>query len=140
MLVKLTERYEKFHGVTYGDDAVLAAIQLAKNDLSYGSSIREGASLLDDAGVRAQIRRCALLPREIRDVRMRIKFIVGRMERAIAEHQFEKARFYSDEERKERDNLRELQEKHPVDETTIVIVTREDIEEVARLRSATTVV
>jgi len=90
--------------------------------------------------LRAQIRRCALLPREIRDVRMRIKFIVGRMERAIAEHQFEKARFYSDEERKERDNLRELQEKHPVDETTIVIVTREDIEEVARLRSATTVV
>jgi hypothetical protein len=30
------------------------------------------------------------------------------MERAIATHEFEKARFYSDEERKERENLREL--------------------------------
>ena len=29
-----------------------------------------------------------------------------RMENAIANHEFEKARFYSDEERKERENMR----------------------------------
>ena len=39
---------------------------------------------------------------------MRIDFIVRRMERAIATHEFEKARFYSDEERKEREHLRRL--------------------------------
>jgi hypothetical protein len=38
----------------------------------------------------------------------RIDFIVERMENAIANHEFEKARFYSDEERKERENLRAL--------------------------------
>jgi len=38
----------------------------------------------------------------------RIDFIVKRMEHAIANHEFEKARFYSDEERKERENLRQL--------------------------------
>jgi hypothetical protein len=40
----------------------------------------------------------------------RIDFIVEGMERAIANHEFEKARFYSDEERKERENLRALRE------------------------------
>src|ERR1700683_1321734 len=40
----------------------------------------------------------------------RIDFIVERMEHAIANHEFEKARFYSDEERKERENLRALRE------------------------------
>ena len=46
------------------------------------------------------------LPEEITEVQKRIKFIVHRMENAIENHEFEKARFYSDEERKERDNLR----------------------------------
>jgi len=41
-------------------------------------------------------------------IQRRIDFIVGRMEHAIANHEFEKARFYSDEERKERENLRAL--------------------------------
>jgi hypothetical protein len=36
----------------------------------------------------------------------RIRFIVDGMERAIANHEFAKARFYSDEERKEREKLR----------------------------------
>jgi hypothetical protein len=38
----------------------------------------------------------------------RIDFIVKGMERAIGSHEFEKARVYSDEERKERENLRAL--------------------------------
>ena len=43
------------------------------------------------------------LPEEITEVQKRIKFIVHRMDSAIANHEFEKARFYSDEERKERE-------------------------------------
>jgi len=70
------------------------------------------------------------LPEEITEVQKRIKFIVNRMENAIANHEFEKARFYSDEERKERENLRALRDKYHLDETSTGIVTREDIEEV----------
>ena len=40
----------------------------------------------------------------------RIDSIIAGMENAIANHEFEKARFYSDEERKERENLRLLRE------------------------------
>jgi hypothetical protein len=41
-----------------------------------------------------------------------VKFSVQRMEASVANHEFEKARFYSIEERKERDNLNKLREKH----------------------------
>jgi ATP-dependent Clp protease ATP-binding subunit ClpC len=63
-------------------------------------------------------------------VQKRIKFIVHRMENAIANHEFEKARFYSDEERKERENLRALREKYHLDESSTGVVNREDIEDV----------
>src|SRR5881398_2634895 len=52
------------------------------------------------------------------------------MENAIANHEFEKARFYSDEERKERENLRALREKYHLDESSTGVVGREDIEDV----------
>jgi ATP-dependent Clp protease ATP-binding subunit ClpC len=85
--------------------------------------------LIDEAGARVKLRQTAL-PEEITEVQKRIKFIVHRMENAIANHEFEKARFYSDEERKERENLRALRDKYHLDETSTGIVTREDIEEV----------
>jgi hypothetical protein len=56
-------------------------------------------------------------PEEITEVQKRIKFIVHRMEDAIANNEFEKARFYSNEERKERDNLRALREKYHLDDS-----------------------
>src|ERR1700751_4508219 len=52
------------------------------------------------------------------------------MENAIANHEFEKARFYSDEERKERENLRGLRDKYHLDDSAAGIVSREDIEDV----------
>src|SRR5258708_26028126 len=52
------------------------------------------------------------------------------METAIAKHEFEKARSYSEEERKEKENLRIVRERLKLDDTSTGIVTREDIEEV----------
>jgi ATP-dependent Clp protease ATP-binding subunit ClpC len=52
------------------------------------------------------------------------------MESAIANHEFEKARFYSGEERKERENLRNLRTSYKLDESPALTVGREDIEKV----------
>jgi ATP-dependent Clp protease ATP-binding subunit ClpC len=52
------------------------------------------------------------------------------MDAAIANHEFEKARFYSDEERKERDNLRILREQYSPEEVPSNEVTGDDLEEV----------
>ena len=49
-------------------------------------------------------------------IQKRIDFIVEEMARAIANHEFEKVRSYSDEERKERENLRSLREQFSVEE------------------------
>jgi ClpA/ClpB-like protein len=46
----------------------------------------------------------------------RIRLIVDQMERAIANHEFVKARVYSDEERKEHENLRTLREQFNLEE------------------------
>ena len=54
---------------------------------------------------------------KLAQIQKRIDFIVEGMERAIANHEFEKARFYSDEERKERENLRLLREQFNLEET-----------------------
>ena len=50
------------------------------------------------------------------------------METSIANHEFEKARFYSQEERKERDNLKQLREKYKLNDNPALTVRREEIE------------
>ncbi len=53
------------------------------------------------------------------------------MENAIANHEFEKARFYSDEERKEtRESSPAAREKYNLDDTSTGVVTKDDIEDV----------
>ena len=53
---------------------------------------------------------------KLAQIRQRIDFIVERMEHAIANHEFEKARFYSDEERRERETMRRLCEQFNLEE------------------------
>ena len=51
-------------------------------------------------------------------------------ENAIANHEFEKARFFSDQERKERETLRALEGKLGIDTGETKTVTRETVEAV----------
>jgi len=52
------------------------------------------------------------------------------MDDAIANHEFEKARLFSDQERKEREALRELEGKLGIAPGAIATVTRETVEQV----------
>ena len=54
--------------------------------------------------------------------------LAQRMEAYVANHEFQKARFYSIEERKERDNLKELRKKYKLDNNPALEVRREEIE------------
>jgi ATP-dependent Clp protease ATP-binding subunit ClpC len=92
---------------------------------------------MDEAGAVVKLRH-SKLPEDVAEVQKRIHFIDSRMKSAITNHEFEKARFYSEEERKERERLREVRAKYKLDETKTA-VTREDIEGViARWTGATT--
>src|SRR5689334_16327014 len=125
----IKERYEKFHAVTYADDAISGAVYNSNRYIPDRFLPDKAIDLIDEAGARVKLRQTSV-PEEISDIQKRIKFIVHRMENAIAQHEFEKARFYSDEERKERENLRDLREKYNLDDSAGAVVTKEDIEEV----------
>src|SRR5947209_5070469 len=125
----IKERYEKFHAVSYTDEAITFAVYHSNRYIPDRFLPDKAIDLLDEAGARVKLRQTSL-PEEITEVQKRIKFIVHRMENAIANYEFQKARFYSDEERKERENLRGLREKYHLDESATGVVNREDIEEV----------
>src|SRR5213594_1050636 len=129
ILFGIKDRYEKFHAVTYTDDAINFAVAHSNRYIPDRFLPDKAIDLVDEAGARVKLRQTSL-PEEITEVQKRIKFIVHRMENAIANHEFEKARFYSDEERKERENLRALREKYHLDESSSGVVGREDIEDV----------
>ena len=122
------QRYEKFHFVTYADDALECAVRSAGRCLPERSLPGKALELLDAAGARVKLRETSL-PEDVAEVQKRIKFIVHRMDNAIASHEFVKARFYSDEERKERENLRVLREKYHLDDAVASTVNREAVEE-----------
>ena len=125
----IKDRYEKFHAVSYEDEAVNFSVHLSNRYIPDRFLPDKAIDLIDEAGARVKLGQSSL-PEEVVDVHKRIKFVVHRMENAIANHEFEKARFYSEEEQRERENLRVLQEKYNIDESAIGRVSREDIEEV----------
>ena len=129
IIMGIKDRYEKFHAVSYTDDAIDFAVSHSNRYIPDRFLPDKAIDLIDEAGARVKLRQSSL-PEEITEVQKRIKFIVHRMENAIANHEFEKARFYSDEERKERENLRTLREKYNLDDSAAGIVGREDIEDV----------
>jgi ATP-dependent Clp protease ATP-binding subunit ClpC len=59
----------------------------------------------DDSGTEKFVRERGSLPGDVVELQTRIKSIVSHMEDAIANHDFAKARAYSDEEGRERDKL-----------------------------------
>jgi ATP-dependent Clp protease ATP-binding subunit ClpC len=122
-------RLEKFHGVTYTEEALEFAASSSGSYLPPSSLPGKAIELLDAAGAFVKLRQVAL-PAEIADAQKGLKSLSSRLETAIANHEFEKARFYSDEERKQRENLRVLREKYHLDDSSSAVVGLDDLKEV----------
>jgi len=127
ILLGVKQRYEKFHNVLYTDEAVQYAVYHSQRYIQGRCLPGKAIDLLDEAGVAVSTRPGAR-PEEVSEVEKRLKFIVRRMENAIGNHEFEKARSYSEEERKAREDLRQLRAKYNLGETNTV--TLDDIESV----------
>jgi len=127
VLKAIKKVYETFHNVSYADDAIEYAVVCANKYMKDKSLPGTAVDLIDAAGAAAQLQQGSL-PQEVVEVHKRIRFIVQRTEAAIANHEFEKARFYSDEERKERDNLKSLREKYGLQNNPAFNVGRKEID------------
>jgi ATP-dependent Clp protease ATP-binding subunit ClpC len=128
ILLGIRDRYEKFHSVKYTDEALQYAVYHSNHYLPDRYLPDKAIDLMDEAGACVKLRQTEL-PEEMVEVQKRIKSAIRRMQEAITKHEFEKARSYSEEERRERVELQRLREKHNVDERARGTVTRKDIED-----------
>jgi ATP-dependent Clp protease ATP-binding subunit ClpC len=111
---------EVFHGVTYTQEALQFAVDAAPGYLLEYALPGKAVDILDAAGARVKLRQPEP-PREIAEVEVRLRSLIDRMETAIANHEFEKARYYSDEHQRERKGLQELKKKHKLSDTAPVV-------------------
>ena len=128
----IREQYEGFHGVVITEQAIEAAVSASRWFLRHRHLPDRAIDLIDEAGTRVKLRNQGE-PREAVEIGKRIRLIVRRMESAIANHELDKAREYSEEERKQRQELERLRAERgqqPVSN----IVTPEDIVEAVAAR------
>ena len=124
------ERYEKFHGVVVTNEAIEAAVSASRWFLRHRHLPDRAIDLIDEAGARVRLR-CDSEPREIVEIRKRIRLVTRQMENAIANHEFDKARLFSEEERKERQNLQRLREELTQNPQSNIITPEDIVEAVA---------
>lgn len=131
-------RLEKFHDVTYTSEAIKAAVLYSTVLLKDRFLPDKAIDVLDEAGAYKKAEPVDLPP-DIIEGRKRLRFIGRQTENAVANHEFEKARFYSDEERKEREALEELYRKHNLDQKNLPVITPEVVEQALARRIGTSV-
>jgi ATP-dependent Clp protease ATP-binding subunit ClpC len=122
-------RLEQFHEVKFADEALECAVRRADAYLKDKMLPGKALELLDAAGAAAKLR-ASSEPGEIADVRKKLASILERIENAIANHEFEKARYYAEEQRNENENLRTLRKKHGLEDAPTLTVGCEDVEQV----------
>ena len=93
--------YEEFHAARYADDALTNAVAGAAACFPGRSLPGSAVDVMDEAGSVVRLRN-SKMPAETLEIQKRLLFLVKRKDAAIENHEFEKARFYADEERKER--------------------------------------
>ena len=131
IIMGIKERYEKFHAVSYTDDAITFSVSHSNRYIPDRFLPDKAIDLIDEAGARVKLRQTTL-PEELTEVQKRIKFIVHRMENAIANHEDSRRReFYSGRGAQgARQPACTVRDKYHLDESSSGIVTREDIEDV----------
>jgi ATP-dependent Clp protease ATP-binding subunit ClpC len=128
ILAGLKPQYEKFHGVIFGDAVIEAAVFASGRFLPHRYLPDRALDLIDDAGARARVRREGE-PRDEVETQQRIRRAVRDMENAIAKHEFDKAKEYAEQERREREKLRRLQAERTPAEPPANTITTADLEE-----------
>src|SRR2546425_702046 len=99
ILKGLRDRYEAHHRVTYTDDALVAAANLADRYISDRFLPDKAIDLIDEAGSRMRIRRMTAPP-SVREMDERIAEVKLKKESAIDAQDFERAARLRDDERR----------------------------------------
>ena len=119
----IKDRYEKFHHVTYLDEAIEAAVYQSNRYITDRFLPDKAIDLLDEAGSRVKLRD-AVAPAEVPEFSRKIRVVVDRNE------PFERGSFFRDEEVAQRENLHIVREHWDIGGAGAHQVTKGDIDEV----------
>jgi ATP-dependent Clp protease ATP-binding subunit ClpC len=119
----IKDRYEKFHHVTYRDEALEAAVYQSSRYITDRFLPDKAIDLLDEAGSRVKLRDAAA-HEETPEFSRKIRVVVDRAETA------EKATFFRDEEVAQRENLQIVREHWDMGGAGAHDVTKADIDDV----------
>ncbi len=133
ILNAVKERYEDHHNVTYTDDAINSAANLAARFISDRFLPDKAIDLIDEAGSRVRLRG-SVTPSSVTDAMRVLEEVSREKDEAIAEQRYEAAAELRDRELRQRQDLDELrsewQEGKGKERT---IVTDDDIAEVVSM-------
>ncbi len=125
----IRERYERFHHVTYSDDALAAAVRQAERYLGDRFMPDKSVDLLDEAGSRVKLRDNPHST-EFRDIRRRIWDIRLRKDAALAGDDLQRAALAEDEELAEKRSLGQVVSRFEARDEAPATVVGADIDEV----------
>jgi ATP-dependent Clp protease ATP-binding subunit ClpC len=125
----IKERYEKFHQVRYGDDAITAAVYLSNRYITDRFLPDKAIDVIDEAGARVKLRKKTAY-QEIRTIEGQLREATRAMKKALTQKDFERAVQHHDEEVMLRQRKEELQRRQEGEAGLIVEVSKGDIEEV----------
>jgi ATP-dependent Clp protease ATP-binding subunit ClpC len=129
ILQGVQSRYEDFHGVSYTDDAIRAAVSHAGRYITDRSYPDKAIDVIDEAGARVKLRQISSTS-SLRRVQSEIRRVVAQMKDAISRKEFETAVDLREEELRLREELEMLEETHAAEPPESVAVHRADVEEV----------
>ncbi len=133
ILNAVKERYEEHHNVTYTDDAIRSAANLAARFISDRFLPDKAIDLIDETGSRVRLRG-SVTPASVTDAMRVLEEVSREKDEAIAEQRYEAAAELRDRELRQRQDLDELrsewQEGKGKERT---IVTDDDIAEVVSM-------
>src|SRR5881397_3217596 len=129
ILSGVKERYERFHGVAYAEEALRASVYQSNRYITDRFLPDKAIDVIDEAGAWVKLRkRTAYM--EMKKVEREIKKAVEGMKGALSRKDFDRAVGFHDEEVELRRRAEELKARYEEESNTILEVVRNDVEEV----------
>ena len=97
-------KYEKHHGVTICDEALLAAVRLSKRYITDRNLPDKAIDVIDEACAKVSMEEYKI-PHNLKQIEEEIKSLIHKKERSIKENDFEKASEYHKEQKNAENKL-----------------------------------
>ncbi len=129
ILSGVKERYERFHGVRFTEEAIRAAVYQSNRYITDRFLPDKAIDVLDEAGARVKLGKTTSYS-EIKKLERKLRKAVEGMKSALARKDFDEAVAFHDEEVTLRRGHEELKERYESECNKILDVSRSDVEDV----------